>query len=119
MINLSQKSYRSLIIVGILATFFTPVSPSIAQVSEDGTVQPLQGLRTQDNSNPFSGNTDYGGVFDLYHRLQLGTGGNLNEFTRQQGEIINDEATTFRERQRLLLQQRQQQMVPAPEATAE
>lgn len=107
--NLQQKSNRlvAVTVAGVMAALVMPSAPSFAQ-ADDATVQPLEDLKTQDNRDPFSSNSDYTGVFDLYHRMQLGIGGNLNEFTRQQGELINDEAALFRERQRQLLQQQQQ-----------
>lgn len=83
-----------------------------ATFAQTPSAQPLQDFNTQDSPDPFSDRGDGRGVFDLIHRSQLGTLRNMDEFNAQQRKNLNDAAAEFRERQRALLQQQQQQVQP-------
>jgi len=92
---------------------FSPQA-SFAQASGLNNAQPLQEFQTQDNTDPFSGSSG-SGIFDLIHRSRLGGGRSMEEFTTEQRQNLNDAATEFRNKQRLLLEN---QAVPTPGAIA-
>jgi len=92
--------------------------PSLAQVTNSADPQEI--FRRERNNDPFSSqNTDDSwGMFDLIHRAQLGTMRDPNEYANEQNQNINSAADAFRERQRQLMQQsnQQQQVTPANSA---
>ncbi|NJK68932.1 MAG: hypothetical protein HC789_00345 [Microcoleus sp. CSU_2_2] len=77
---------------------------TFAQASGLNNSQPLQDFQTNDNPDPFSGRSSGTGIFDLIHRSRLGNGRNLDEFTTEQRQNLNDAAAEFRDKQRQLLQ---------------
>lgn len=77
---------------------------TFAQASSLNNSQPLQDFQTNDNPDPFSGRSSGTGIFDLIHRSRLGNGRNLDEFTTEQRQNLNDAAAEFRNKQRQLLQ---------------
>lgn len=110
---MSIKTSKSGIWV-VLATLSTMGStalflpqPSLAQSAPKP--QPLQDLfPTKDNNDPFSSRGNGLGVFDLIHRATLSPGRSLEDFSSEQDKNLTDAATEFRERQRQLIQQQQQ-----------
>ncbi|MDQ2100382.1 MAG: hypothetical protein QQW96_22375 [Tychonema bourrellyi B0820] len=94
------------------STLFLPQA-TFAQASSLNNSQPLQDFQTNDNPDPFSGSSGTG-VFDLIHRSRLGNGRSIEEFSTEQRQNLNDAATEFRNKQRLLLEK---PAVPSPEAT--
>ncbi|WP_293354281.1 MULTISPECIES: hypothetical protein [unclassified Microcoleus] len=77
--------------------------------------QPLQDFQTKDNTDPFSGRSTGGGIFDLIHRSRLGGGRSIEEFNTEQRQNLNDAAAEFRNKQRQMLEK---QAAPAPGAIA-
>ncbi|MCC3420474.1 MAG: hypothetical protein JGK24_22135 [Microcoleus sp. PH2017_29_MFU_D_A] len=75
--------------------------------------QPLQDFQTKDNTDPFSGRSTGGGIFDLIHRSRLGGGRSIEEFNTEQRQNLNDAAADFRNKQRQMLEK---QAAPAPGA---
>ena len=67
-------------------------------------LNPLQDLQTVDNPDPFTNGNGLG-MFDLLHRSRLGINRDMNEFSVEQRQTINDEAAQFRARQQQLIQQ--------------
>jgi len=91
--------------------------PTLAQNSGAvNNAQPLQDFQTQDNPDPFSGRSNGMGIFDLIHRSRLGNSRDMNQFSSEQRDNLNDAAADFREKQRQLLEQ--QQAKPANGAIA-
>ena len=101
-----------------IATYaiFSPQT-TFAQASDlnNNSAQPLQDFQTRDNTDPFSGRSSGGGIFDLIHRSRLGNGRSIEEFNTEQRQNLNDAAAEFRNKQRQLLEK---QAVPAPGAIA-
>ncbi len=93
------------------STLFLPQA-TFAQASSLNNSQPLQDFQTNDNPDPFSGSSGTG-VFDLIHRSRLGNGRSIEEFSTEQRQNLNDAATEFRNKQRLLLEK---PAVPSSEA---
>ncbi|MDP8935926.1 MAG: hypothetical protein M3N42_17780, partial [Cyanobacteriota bacterium] len=93
---------------------FSPQA-TFAQASDLNNAQPLQDFQTQDNTDPFSGRSSGSAIFDLIHRSRLGGGRSMEEFNTEQRQNLNDAATEFRNKQRLLLEN---QAVPTPGAIA-
>jgi hypothetical protein len=90
------------------AVVFLP-QPTWAQNSSGAnSAAPLQDLQTQDNTDPFSSRGGMG-VLDLIHRSQLGVSRDLNEFSLEQRQNLNDAAAEFRAKQRQLLEQQAKQ----------
>lgn len=90
------------------AVVFLP-QPTWAQNSSgSNSAAPLQDLQTQDNTDPFSSRGGMG-VLDLIHRSQLGVSRDLNEFSLEQHQNLNDAAAEFRAKQRQLLEQQAKQ----------
>jgi hypothetical protein len=82
---------------------------SLAQVPNSADPQEI--FRTERNSDPFSSQNanDSWGMFDLIHRAQLGTTRDPYEYANEQNQNLNSAAAAFRERQRQLMQQSNQQ----------
>ncbi|WP_293123966.1 hypothetical protein [Microcoleus sp. bin38.metabat.b11b12b14.051] len=95
---------------------FSPQT-TFAQASglNNNSVQPLQDFQTKDNTDPFSGRSSGGGIFDLIHRSRFGNGRSIEEFNTEQRQNLNDAAAEFRNKQRQLLEK---QAAPAPGAIA-
>ena len=116
----TKTSKSGKLMMGIAASaiascaLFSPQA-SFAQASGLNNAQPLQDFQTQDNTDPFSGRSSGSGIFDLIHRSRLGGGRSMEEFTTEQRQNLNDAATEFRNKQRLLLEN---QAVPTPGAIA-
>ena len=85
---------------GISALSFA--QPSLADPYETENVNPLEDFQTVDNPDPFSNGGGLG-MFDLLHRSRLGINRNMNDFTTEQRQSINDEAAQFRAKQQLLI----------------
>ena len=82
--------------------------PSLAQNSGGAnSIQPLQDFQTQDSRDPFSNRGNGMGVLDLIHRARLGTLRNMDEFTSEQRQNLNDAAAEFRAKQRQSLDRQQ------------
>ncbi|MEG4968835.1 hypothetical protein QUB11_19645 [Microcoleus sp. B6-A1] len=118
---MNTKTFKSgKLIIGIAASaiascaLFSPQA-SFAQASGLNNAQPLQDFQTQDNTDPFSGRSSGSGIFDLIHRSKLGGGRSMEEFNSEQRQNLNDAATEFRNKQRLLLEK---QAVPSEGAIA-
>ena len=111
----TKTSKSGKLMMGIAASaiascaLFSPQA-SFAQASGLNNAQPLQDFQTQDNTDPFSGRSSGRGIFDLIHRSQLGGGRSMEEFTTEQRQNLNDAATEYRNKQRLLLEK---QAVPS------
>jgi len=92
--------------------------PSLAQATNSADPQEI--FRRERNNDPFSSqNTDDSwGMFDLIHRAQLGTMRDPNEYANEQNQNINSAADAFRERQRQLMQQSNQQQQVTPTNSA-
>jgi hypothetical protein len=104
--------------IGAIASssFFLPQA-TFAQASGLNNSQPLQDFKTNDNPDPFSGRGSGTGIFDLIHRSRLGNGRNLDEFTTEQRQNLNDAAAEFRNKQRQLLQKQAEPSSGAIEPT--
>lgn len=63
----------------------------------------------EEGSDPFSssGQGNSFGIFDLIHRANLGGDRNLEDFSSEQNQSLNDAAAQFRKKQLERLQQRQ------------
>jgi hypothetical protein len=114
----TKTSKSGKLMMGIAASaiascaLFSPQA-SFAQASGLNNAQPLQDFQTQDNTDPFSGQSSGSAIFDLIHRSQLGGGRSMEEFNSQQRQNLNDAAAEFRNKQRLMLQ-KPDQAVPSP-----
>lgn len=92
-------------VVGLLAAgACLIVGTGVASAQQGGDPLDTSNERTSD---PFSStdNNDYSPFFDLMHRVQLGNIRSVSEYSRDQQQSIGSEATDFRNRQRLLLEQ--------------
>ncbi|MEG3873734.1 MULTISPECIES: hypothetical protein [unclassified Microcoleus] len=116
----TKTSKSGKLMIGIAASaiascaLFSPQA-SFAQASGLNNAQPLQDFQTQDNTDPFSGDSNGSAILDLIHRSRLGGGRSMEEFTTEQRQNLNDAAAEFRNKQRLLLEK---QAVPTPGAIA-
>ncbi|MEG5032206.1 hypothetical protein [Microcoleus sp. AT3-D2] len=116
----TKTSKSGKLMVGIAASaiascaLFSPQA-SFAQASGVTNAQPLQDFQTQDNTDPFSGGSSGSAILDLIHRSRLGGGRSMEEFNTEQRQNLNDAATEYRNKQRLLLEK---QAVPTPGAIA-
>ncbi|MEG4276412.1 hypothetical protein QUA62_02765 [Microcoleus sp. MON1_C1] len=116
----TKTSKSGKLMIGIAASaiascaLFSPQA-SFAQASGLNNAQPLQDFQTQDNTDPFSGRSSGSGIFDLIHRSNLGGGRSMEEFNSEQRQNLNDAATEYRNKQRLLLEK---QAVPSEGAIA-
>ncbi|MEG4984800.1 hypothetical protein QUB08_03315 [Microcoleus sp. BR0-C5] len=116
----TKTSKSGKLMMGIAASaiascaLFSPQA-TFAQASGLNNAQPLQDFQTQDNTDPFSGRSSGSGIFDLIHRSNLGGGRSMEEFNTEQRQNLNDAATEFRNKQRLLLEK---QAVPSEGAIA-
>jgi hypothetical protein len=83
------------------------ISGALATSAMAQGVDPLD-ANSRRNQDPFS-NTDngYEPFFDMMHRVQLGNVRSVSEYSKDQQENIGSQASDFRERQRLLMQQGQ------------
>lgn len=100
-------------VTGLGISFLIAPEASFAQTSQDLSVpssyqvDPLD-TKQGDNGSFFGGETGNFNPMDLIHRSQLGVV-DWQGFSSQNRQQINSEADSFREKQRRLLQQRQQQ----------
>lgn len=97
-----MRSASVVLAMGVLAATF--LQPAIAQT----TVNPLDDSFSGDgrSSDPFSsGGNQSGSVLDLIHRITLGNGRSLSEYSSTQQENLGTEASDFRTRQLELLRQ--------------
>jgi hypothetical protein len=98
------RSTAAVLIVGTLSV--ASLQSAVAQ-----TVDPLDNSFSGDgeSSDPFSSTGNQSGsVLDLIHRITLGNGRSLSEYSSTQQENLGTEASDFRTRQLELLQQRNQ-----------
>ena len=109
MIQIAASAIASCALLSPQATF--------AQASglNNNNAQPLQDFQTKDNTDPFSGRSSGGGIFDLIHRSRFGGGRSIEEFNTEQRQNLNDAAAEFRNKQRQMLEK---QAAPAPGAIA-
>jgi hypothetical protein len=108
-----RRSVLGLITIGSL----TVASGAIAQTPS--TLDPLEGMRTQDSgSDMFNNNGGGMGLFDLYHNMNLNGGRSPAQFSNQQQNNINSAASDFRMEQ-LRRMQEQPQVTPTEEPTEE
>ena len=112
--KLFTKILFSTLTTGII-TIFLP-QPTLAQSYESNTVNPLQDLQTVDNPDPFTGS---GGIdmFDIIHNSRLGNNRNMKEYMIEQRDSLNDAATQFRNKQKQLIQQPQNNAGDTPAST--
>jgi hypothetical protein len=92
----------AVVAVGVLTA--SSLQPAIAQT----TVNPLDDSLSGDgrSSDPFSSSGNQSGsVLDLIHRVTLGNGRSLSEYSSTQQENLGTEASDFRTRQLELLRQ--------------
>lgn len=88
------------IATGMSLVFLMTPQKGLAQYATD--VNPLQDLNSDQNRDPFSrANQGEGvsGIMDLMHRAQQGNIPNMNEFSAEQNQSINDAAAKFRQQQ--------------------
>jgi hypothetical protein len=91
--------------VGISAALVAIASvmlPQSASAQPTDTVQPLQDFNTQQNEvDPFTGRAGGSGfsVFDLIHNSRLYNSRDMNEFTVESRENIDDAAAQYRQQQ--------------------
>jgi len=108
------RSTAAVLIVGTLSVASIP--SAVAQ-----TVDPLENSFSGDgeSSDPFAttGNQS-SSVLDLIHRITLGNGRSLSEYSSTQQENLGTEASDFRTRQLELLQQ-QNQSQPGTQGSSE
>jgi len=97
-----MRSASVVLAMGVLIATF--LQPAIAQT----TVNPLDDSFSGDgrSSDPFSsGGNQSSSVLDLIHRITLGNGRSLSEYSSTQQENLGTEASDFRTRQLELLRQ--------------
>lgn len=96
-----SASVVGLLVVGACLT----VGTSVASAQQGGG-DPLDS-NNERTSDPFSStdSDNYSPFFDLMHRVQLGNIRSVSEFSQDQQQSIGSEATDFRNRQRLLIEQ--------------
>ncbi|MEG3861005.1 hypothetical protein [Microcoleus sp. herbarium12] len=117
----SKTSKSGKLIVRIAASaiascaLFSPQATFAQASGLTNSPQPLQDFQTKDNTDPFSGRSSGGGIFDLIHRSRLGNGRSIEEFNTEQRQNLNDAAAEFRNKQRQMLEK---QATPAPGAIA-
>ncbi|MEB3358367.1 MAG: hypothetical protein VKK04_16700 [Synechococcales bacterium] len=108
------KALLTPLLVGtVSALAFLPAVGS-AQVQQE--VDPLEDFRTTDGASGLFEGTDDGSGADLYqliHRMQLGNGTTMEDFSRQRQENITTEADNFRQ---LQLERMRQQTTPEAES---
>ncbi|VXD10796.1 conserved exported hypothetical protein [Planktothrix serta PCC 8927] len=106
-LKLSLRLFSSTVVavgIGILGL----TSASLAQST---SANPLQEFQRSDNPDPLSGENSGKTMLDIIHNSRLGRFNvNYEAVGNQQRQNIQDAATLFREKQRLLLQDPQ----PAP-----
>lgn len=91
--------------VGLSATLAAISSAILTQTAlaqPADRVQPLQDFNTQQNEvDPFTGSAGGGGfsVFDLIHNSRLYNSRDMNDFTTESRENIDDAAAQFRQQQ--------------------
>lgn len=91
--------------------------PAVARAQT--TVDPLEDLRTNDSgSGPFEGDSSaaQSSIFDIIHNSVLSNGTSAEEFNDARSENIQEEAASFQEQQRRLIEQ--QNAADAPENPA-
>lgn len=89
--------------LAIMLGFGTLSTAAVAQTTAD----PLEDFQTRDNSsNPFegSGNSAQGGVFDIIHNTVFSNQRSVGDFNEARSENIQNQADSFKERQRLRLE---------------
>jgi len=81
-----------------------------------GSVQTLPDSSRQNERDTFGGNLGNGdfNVFSLIHQAQLGSIRDLNEYSKEQNQNINNAAEEFKRRQRQLISNPQQQLPDNP-----
>jgi hypothetical protein len=81
-----------------------------------GSVQTLPDSSRQNERDTFGGNLGNGdfNVFSLIHQAQLGSIRDLNEYSQEQNQNINNAAEEFKRRQRQLISNPQQQLPENP-----
>jgi len=91
--------------VGISAALVavsSAILPQTASAQPTDRVQPLQDFNTQQNEvDPFTGSAGGGGfsVFDLIHNSRLYNSRDINDFTTESRQNIDDAAAQFRQQQ--------------------
>lgn len=84
--------------------------PQISWAQTTTDVNPLEDTNpAEEGSDPFSssGQGNSFGIFDLIHRANLGGDRNVEDFSLEQNQSLNDAAAQFRKKQLERLQQRQ------------
>lgn len=81
-----------------------------------GRVNPIQDFNDQNNDDPFARGADDFSILNLIHRASQSNGRSLEEYSSEQSESLNTEASEFRARQRELIQG-QQQVRPSSSVT--
>jgi len=83
--------------------------PASAQTSSN---QALPGLGSSDQNSDSFGGTNGLDMYDLFHRLQMGSMPSMSEFNQEQQRTINSAASNFRARQLERLRQQNPQQNP-------
>ncbi len=73
-----------------------------------GRVNPIQDFNDQNNDDPFARGADDFSILNLIQRAAQSNGRSLEEYTSEQNESLNTEASEFRARQREMIQGQQQ-----------
>ncbi len=104
-LTLALNSVAIAVLTGV--AIVPALSPSVlAQSTPPNAIQDLQ---TQDGPrDPFSnrGNPQ-GGLYDLIHQAQMGNLRNIQDFSAEQGEVLDEETARFRAAQQERLKQQQ------------
>jgi hypothetical protein len=96
-------------VAGISFASLLIAQPSSAQISSPADAFPSNST-TDQNTDPFSHNSDNFNMLDLMHRAQFGT---LNWNSDQQNEQLDSAAAAFKARQQKLIRGQQQQATPS------
>ncbi|MGF1537956.1 MAG: hypothetical protein ACFB4J_15940 [Elainellaceae cyanobacterium] len=93
----------------LLSVVFCGLAALASAANAQTTVDPLEDLRTNDSgSGPFEGdsNAAQSSIFDIIHNSVLSNGTSAEEFNEARSENIQEEAASFQEQQRRLMEQR-------------
>lgn len=100
------KSALGIFSCNVVAAGIVILGLTSASLAESTSATPLQQFQSSDNPDPLSGENSGKTMLDIIHNSRLG-GFNIDyeAVGNKQRQNIQDAATQFREKQRLLLQQ--------------
>lgn len=106
--KISPKSLTNLVlgtVAGISLVSFLMPQLTWAQTTN---VNPLQDLNPEQNQDPFSNSSEGNSfsMFDIIHRANLGSI-NIDDYSAEQNESLNNAAAEFRKQQLQRMQQQQ------------